>query len=257
MRSEPHLVEVFGANEQPGQQEVQVPVEQPLLLRVNGGLAATIMRQPGDDIELAVGYCLTEGLIADAGAVLTVRHCETDDNTVDVLIQGEPPEHPRLVGTSCMDGAELSEAQLPEPLQLDRETAWSVADMFAMPPQFRDHQQQHRLSGGVHAAALFDQEANLVVLREDVGRYSAADKVVGYCALGKLPMADMVLMVSGRASSMMVVKTVRAGIPVLATMSNTSSLGLELADRLGLTLVTYLRGKKFRVCTHPFRICQR
>ncbi len=257
MRSESHLVEVFGAKEQPGQQEVQVPVEAPLHLRVNGEPAATIMRQPGDDIELAVGYCLTEGLIGDPSALLTVRHCETDANTVDVLIQGEPPERPRLVGTSCMDGEELSEDMLPGPLELAPETTWRAADLLAMPPQFRDHQEQHRLSGGVHAAALFDREAKLVVLREDVGRYAAADKVVGGCAIQKLPTADMLLMVSGRASSMMVVKTVRAGIPVLATMSNTSSLGLELADHLGLTLVTYLRGKHFRVCTHPFRICQR
>lgn len=253
MRSVSRPVDIFQQTGQPVSKEVLVPVERALHLRVNDELAAVLMRQPGDDLELAVGYCLTEGLVTDATELLSARNCEEEVNTVDVLIAGSPPAQPRGVGTECI-GAEQMLGELPAPLDLDSDMTWPGHQLLDMPGQFRAHQQQHKLSGGVHGAALFDRDGKLVVLREDIGRHNAVDKAVGYSVLHDLPLTEMALMVSGRASSSMVLKAVRAGIPLLATMSNTTSLGWELADRLGLTLVTYLRGNSFRICSHSVRI---
>ncbi len=253
MRSKSFAAGLLGRDGQLTEREVLAPVEQPLILLINDQPAAVIMRQPGDDIELAVGYCLTEGLVTDPSAILSAQHCESESDAVNVFIEGTPPDRVRRVGTDCTEAQGLFQ-ELPSALTFEDEVVWEAADLLGMIPQFRDHQEQHRQSGGTHGAALFDGRGKLVVLREDVGRHNAVDKVVGHCALRDLPIADMALVTSGRASSSMVTKTVRAGIPLLATMSNTTSLGLELADQLGLTLITYLRGKQFRLCTHPSRI---
>ena len=253
MRSTSRSVDIFGQAGHQASEEVLVPVERALRLQVNGELAAVVMRQPGDDLELAAGYCLTEGLVTDATELLSARHCEEEADSVDVLVVGLPVIQPRWVGTDCIDAEQLL-GELPPALATDLSVTWLSHQLPAMPPQFRDHQKQHKQSGGVHGAALFDCDGELVVLREDIGRNNAVDKVVGYSALHKLSLAEMALMVSGRASASMVLKAVRAGVPLLATMSNTTSQGWELADHLGLPLITYLRGKSFRLCTHAFRI---
>ncbi len=253
MRNVSHSVNIFEQAGHQASEEVLVPAERALRLQVNGELAAVVMRQPGDDVELAIGYCLTEGLLADNMQLLSARHCDEEANSVDVLVAGSPVIQPRWVGTDCID-AEQMLGELPPALAADPGVTWLSRQLPAMPPQFRDHQKQHKQSGGVHGAALFDRDGKLVVLREDIGRHNAVDKVVGYSVLHELMLNNMALMVSGRASASMVIKAVRARIPLLATMSNTTSLGWELADRLGLTLITYLRGNSFRLCTHVFRI---
>ncbi len=253
MRSKPHIASFFDQEDRVSEREFQVPVEQPLALSINEQPAAVIMRQPGDDIELAVGYCLTEGLVGDVSEILSARHCESGPDAVNVFIEGTPPSHVRRVGTGCTDAQESPES-LPDALTPGGEVVWDAADLLSMLPQFRDHQEQRRQSGGTHGAALFDRSGKLVVLHEDIGRHNAVDKVVGHCLLRKVALSEMALVVTGRASSTMVTKTVRAGIPLLATMSNATSLGLELAEKLGLTLVTYLRGKRFRICSHLYRI---
>ncbi len=255
MRSISRPVDIFQQSSQPVSKEVLVPVERALHLRVNDKLAAVLMRQPGNDLELAVGYCFTEGLATNTAALLSVQHCEEEVNTVNVLIAGSPPAQPRRIGTECT-GADQMVGELPAPLDIDSDMTWPAHQLLNMSVQFRAHQRQHKLSGGVHGAALFDRDGKLVVLREDIGRYNAMDKAVGYSVLHDLPLTAMALMVSGRASSNMVLKAVRARIPLLATMSHTTSLGWKLADHLGLTLVTYLRGKSFRICCHSVRIAQ-
>lgn len=252
MRSETHLVDVLGTEKQ-AREEVLVPVEQPLSVRVNEQLAAVIMRQPGDDLELAIGYCLAEGIISEADNILSVQPSKTDVNTIDVLIEGTHPSRPRQVGAGCVNAEDML-GLLPEALPVDSGPSWAATDLLGMIPQFRKNQEQHQRSGGTHGAALFDKAGELVVLREDISRHNTVDKVVGYCITGQIQLSEMALLVSGRASSTMVTKAVRAGIRLVATMSNTTSLGVELAERLGLTLVTYLRGAQFRVCTHPCRI---
>ncbi len=253
VRNSSRSADVFERTGQKVSKEVLVPVEQLLRLQVNGKLAAVLSRQPGDDIELAVGYCLSEGLVGDPREVLSARHCDMDSDTVDVSIAGSPPAEPRWVDTECINAQQIL-GELPAPLDAVPGVTWDSCQLLAMLPQFRDRQEQHKQSGGVHGAALFGHDGKLVVLREDIGRHNAVDKAVGYCVLHRLLTADMALMVSGRPSASMVIKAARANIPLLATTSNTTSLGWELADRLGLTLVTYLRGKSFRICTHPVRI---
>lgn len=254
MRNEPHFAYTYEPGEDAlRRRKILVPVERPLHLRVNGQSAAVMMCQPGDDLELALGYCLTEGLVAEPRQILSARYCESDGDTIDVLIEGTPPPAPRMVGTACL-GDEYSLRELPAPLPSDQHLAVQVTHLVGMVRQLAKHQEQHRLAGGVHAAAFFDRHGQLVVLREDVGRHQAVDKVVGYCMLKELSPAEMTLLVTGRASSSMVIKAVAARIPVLASMSNTTSLGLSLARRLRLTLVTYLRGKHFRICAHPSRL---
>lgn len=254
MRSNKVPVQVYRPGEPPQSEQVHVPLERPLRLLVNGQITAIIMRQPGDDIELAVGYCLTSGLAEGFQEIQAVRHCDRDSDSIEVLLAGQVPEQSRHPDTDCLGGAEAVEGPLPVPLKPTTQPVWEVATLLSTPGQLRDHQQQRRVSGGTHAAGMFDRNGALVAMREDIGRHNAADKLVGYCALQGLPTADMMLLVTGRASSLMVIKTARARIPVLATMSNTTSLGLELAEQLGLTLVTYLRGRDLRVCTHPGRI---
>jgi len=232
---------------------IHVPSERPLHLRLNGEPAVALMRQPGDDLELAVGHCLAEGVVTGPRAILSARHCLDDENTVDVFIEGQPPELPALVDTACT-GREVALERLPPPLKRERTPLVSPGDLIAMGGQLRGHQEQYRVAGGVHAAALFDRNGELIVLREDVGRNNAVDKVGGYCVLRRIPMRDLVLVVTGRASSGMVMKAARLGVPILASISNTTSLGLSLARRLKLTLVIYLRGQRFEVACHRGRI---
>jgi len=254
MRSASHFADLYEAGKDgPSRREALAPVERALALRANGEPMAILMRQPGDDLELALGYCLTEGLVTEARHLLSARHCETEEDVEDVFMEGESAQPPRLVGTECLSAEQLL-GEPPPPLSIGEDCLVSAAGLIGMASQLREHQEQHRLSGGTHAAALFRHDGEFVVLREDVGRNNAVDKVIGYCVLRQLCPSDMTLLVTGRASSSMVLKALRAGVLILASMSNTTSLGLDLAERLGLTLVTYLRGQRFQVCTHSRRI---
>ena len=254
MRSESHFAQIRQPGEEPSaRRKVWTPVEQPLTIRANGQPVALLMRQPGEDLELAVGYCLTEGLVQEGRAILSARHCETEAGIEDVLLAGTLAASPRLVGTECLSAEDLL-GELPAALPLRRKPLVGAAALVRMAGELRDHQEQHRLSGGTHAAALFTHDGQFMVLREDVGRNNAVDKAVGYCILRQLSPTKMALLVTGRASSSMVLKAVRAGVPILASISNTTSLGLDLARRLRLTLVTYLRGQRFRVSAHPRRL---
>jgi FdhD protein len=254
VRSESHYAYQYGSGDAPpSRRRVLVPAEEALYVRLNGKPSVAVMRQPGDDLELAVGHCWAEGLVPGPEAILSARHCLDDANTVDVFITGEPPEAASLVDTACT-GRSIYAGRLPQPLTGEKTPLLSAAELIGMATGLREQQEQYRAAGGVHAAALFDARGRLVVAREDVGRNNAVDKVAGYCALRQMSAANLVLVVTGRASSGMVLKAARIGVPVLASLSNTTSLGLSLARRLRLTLAIYLRGQKFQVCAHRERI---
>ncbi|GAA4811518.1 formate dehydrogenase accessory sulfurtransferase FdhD [Nocardioides caeni] len=233
--------------------------EEPMEIRVGGRSLAVTMRTPGDDFDLAIGFLVSEGVVRAAEEVVSARYCAgatVDDgntyNLVDVaLADGVAPPDPsveRAFYTTSSCGV-CGKASLDA---VRTASSWSVTDdplrltpdlLATLPDRLRAGQRVFERTGGLHAAALFDSAGELLVLREDVGRHNAVDKVVGHALReGWLPLRGTVLMVSGRASFELVQKAVMAGIPAMAAVSAPSSLAVDLAEEQGLTLVGFLRG---------------
>jgi len=246
-------------------------VEEPLEIRVNGAAITVTMRTPGSDIELAQGFLLTEGVIAQREDVLTVRYCRGagDDgantyNVLDVTLASgvKPPDldvtRNFYTTSSCgvCGKASLEAVRLITRYSPGDEPATISADtLTAMPGQLRRAQKVFASTGGLHGAALFDVDGTMLAVREDIGRHNAVDKVVGWALENdRIPLGAAVLLVSGRASFELTQKAVMAGIPVLAAVSAPSSLAVDLAGQSGVTLVAFLRGDSMNVYTRPDRI---
>ncbi|MDZ7883586.1 MAG: formate dehydrogenase accessory sulfurtransferase FdhD [Mycobacterium sp.] len=246
-------------------------VEEPLEIRVNGTPLTVTMRTPGSDVELAQGFLLTEGLVSRREDIAAVQYCSgagpdglNTYNVLDVtLAQGVPMPDVDVTrnfyttsscgvcGKSSLDAVRLSSKYAPgdDPLVVD-------ADMLsALPDKLRDRQKVFAATGGLHGAALFDAHGTALVVREDIGRHNAVDKVIGWALeSGRVPLTGTVLLVSGRASFELTQKAVMAGIPLLAAVSAPSSLAVDLAAQSGLTLVAFLRGDSMNVYTRPDRV---
>jgi FdhD protein len=233
-------------------------VEEALEIRVNGAPVTVTMRTPGHDRELAAGFLLTEGIIESPDEIS--GFCAADfekskSNTVDVALHTQSFEAAELqrnffVASSCgicgkatIESIRRRGLRAPNPQFRVRPEV-----LYSLPDAIRASQAAFERTGGLHAAAIFDADGKLVVLREDVGRHNAVDKVIGWamCA-GKLPLADSILMVSGRGGFEIAQKALAAGVPVLASVSAPSSLAVQLAREMGLTLVGFLRGRRFVV----------
>ena len=246
-------------------------VEEPLEIRVNGSPLTVTMRTPGSDVELAQGFLLTEGVIARRDDVLTVRYCrgaEADGantyNVLDVTLrQGVPMPDVDVTrnfyttsscgvcGKSSIDAVRLTSKHSPG----DDPSTVAAAVLTAMPDQLRSAQKVFASTGGLHGAALFKTDGTLLVVREDVGRHNAVDKVIGWALeTDHIPLSGTVLLVSGRASFELTQKAVMAGIPVLAAVSAPSSLAVDLATQSGLTLVAFLRGTSMNIYSRAARI---
>jgi FdhD protein len=252
----------------------RLAVEEPLELRVGGTPLAVTMRTPGHDVELAHGFLLTEGVIGAVPDVSTARYCDSVDdagrntyNVLDVaLAAGVPPpstgvERNFYTTSSCgvCGKASLDAVRLRTRYSPAEDTATvSYRTLIGLPDRLREAQRVFESTGGLHAAGLFsvrDDSAELLVVREDVGRHNAVDKVLGWALLNNhVPAAGTVLMVSGRTSFELVQKAVMAGVPMLTAVSAPSSLAVDLADESGLTLVGFLRGESMNVYTHPHRV---
>lgn len=248
-------------------------VEEPLEIRLAGEPLAVTMRTPGHDVELAAGFLVSEGVVRTGADFRSAIHCggpgtggmENTYNVLDVaLATGVQPPSTDLARnfyttSSCgMCGKasiEAVRAVSAHDVAVD-EVRVAAATLAALPDALRAHQDVFDKTGGLHAAGLFDAESGeLVVLREDVGRHNAVDKVVGWAVLNdRLPLRRHVLMVSGRASFELAQKAVMAGIPVLAAVSAPSSLAVELAVEQGLTLVGFLRGETMNVYAGAERV---
>ncbi len=234
-------------------------VEEPMSIQLDGTLVATTMRTPGSDFELAAGFCLTEGMLGDA-AVSGVRYCAdgsalaSEFNVVTVETGGRAPEPtPRLgnVSSSCgwcgseqLDElvARLSPLPASEPFDLDV--------LQTVPDTVRDGQDLFAATGAVHAAAAFDRDGRIVLLREDVGRHNAVDKVVGSLLLASgadAPGAGLGLFVSGRASVEMVQKAWAGGFAALVAVSAPTALAVQAARRANLLLAGFVRGGAMNV----------
>ncbi|MGK5520002.1 formate dehydrogenase accessory sulfurtransferase FdhD [Micromonospora sp. URMC 107] len=250
-------------------------VEEPLEIRVGSAgpgrrrpLAVT-MRTPGDDIDLAIGFLLTEGLIRSADDVRTAQLCagaETPNtyNVVDVVLSPGVPEPAvdpaRNFYTTSSCGvcgkASIDAVRTRSVFAVgDDPVTVPAAVLAALPDRLRAAQRGFDRTGGLHAAGLFTAGGDLVVLREDVGRHNAVDKVVGWAVRERrLPLTRHVLLVSGRASFELTQKAWMAGVPLLAAVSAPSTLAAELAEEAGLTLVGFLRGNAMNVYARPERI---
>lgn len=225
---------------------------------------AVTMRTPGQDFELAAGFLHGEGALTDRRAVAGIAYCqeggaEEARNIVEVTLAPgaafDPARFSRNVYTSSSCGVcgrgslELVRATLPAPPAAPAPgPEWSPAALLAMPRRLVRAQATFAATGGLHAAALFDGAGRLDLVREDVGRHNAVDKVVGALLLGgRLPAGDRLLLVSGRASFELVQKAILAGLPALAAVGAPSSLAVDLARDHGMTLVGFLRDGRFNV----------
>jgi FdhD protein len=232
-----------------------VAVEEPLEIRIGGLPVAVTMRTPGHDEELALGFCLSEGL-RPAGARLP------DDlaaNTVDVDAPGFDParlQRSFYTTSSCgVCGKGALEAIAVEAPRVTSELHVPLALVSSLPEKLRDAQAAFAVTGGLHATGLFTSDGELLCVREDVGRHNALDKVVGWAfGVGRLPLEGDVLCVSGRLSFELVQKAAVAGCPVLVAVGAPSSLAVELARDRGITLCGFVRGGTANVYTEPWRI---
>jgi FdhD protein len=254
-------------------------VEEPLEIRVGGTPLAITMRTPGHDVELAAGFLVSEGVIAHGGQFRSAIHCggpgtgavgvagsvENTYNVLDVsLAPGVAPPDPDLARSfyttsSCglCGKASIDAVETVSSYDVGTDAApVDAAMLLSLPDRLREEQAVFGKTGGLHAAALFDAATGeLLVVREDVGRHNAVDKVVGWAVLAdRLPLRGTVLQVSGRASFELVQKAVMAGIPILSAVSAPSSLAVELAEASGLTLAGFVRGSSMNVYARPERV---
>jgi FdhD protein len=246
-------------------------VEEPLEIRLNGSPLSVTMRTPGADIELAQGFLLTESVIGHRDDIVSARYCRgTDDdgsNTYNVLDVTLHPNVPApdvdvtrnfyttsscgVCGKAALDAVRLVSRYAPG----DDPAAVSAATLVSLPSRLRKAQRIFATTGGLHGAALFDVDGEMLVVREDVGRHNAVDKVVGWAVENdRIPLAGAVLLVSGRASFELTQKAAMAGIPVLAAVSAPSSLAVDLATQSGMTLVAFLRDDSMNVYSRTDRV---
>ena len=240
--------------------------EQPLAIKVGEQPLNVTMRTPGHDLELAAGFLFTEGIVGRREEITSLRQGIAPDhepNVVHVDLHADAALDPELFrrnfiatsscglcGKAAIDAVRVRGIRRPNPhLRISPEVLCRLPDML------RSDQKLFSRTGGPHAAGLFDAAGTLAALREDVGRHNAVDKLVGWALLeGRLPLADHILLISGRGSFEIVQKALVAGFPVLACISAPSSLAVQLALEFRLTLIGFLRGKRFIVYAGDERV---
>jgi FdhD protein len=232
-----------------------VAVEEPLEIRIGGEPVAVTMRTPGHDEELALGFCLSEGLRPHSARI-------PDDfaaNTVDVdapTFDSDRLRRSFYTSSSCgVCGKGALEAVAVEAAHVESDLHAPSSLIASLPDRLREAQAAFQATGGLHATGLFTAEGELLCLREDVGRHNALDKVVGWAfRAGELPLAGRILCVSGRLSFELVQKAAVAGCPVVVAVGAPSTLAVELAADRGVTLCGFVRDGRLNVYTEPWRI---
>ncbi len=248
----------------------RLATEEPMAIQVRGRhqepvSVAVTMRTPGNDFELAAGFLVSEGLVHDQREVAEIRYCEVAPGeqhynvvTVDLTVPFTTDFAERhffatsscgICGKASLDQVEISCPVIPPGPVVAR------SSIVSLPDALRGSQHIFEQTGALHAAALFDPDGRLVESREDVGRHNAVDKLIGHALLhGRLPLGDKVLLVSGRVSFEIVQKAAVAGIPITCAVSAPSSLAVQAGERLGMTVVGFLRGDSFNVYCHRERV---
>lgn len=242
--------------------------EEPLEIRVKGESIVVTMRTPGHDEELAIGFLLAEGVITNSSDVLEIAYCQQGEaslhkNILNVFLSPEVEINlDRLkrnvyASSSCGLCGKASIESLQnifEPLN-KIETVISVDKILTLDQKLRAKQSTFDKTGGLHAAGIFDRNGELLVLREDIGRHNAVDKILGHLFLkNRMPLEDCVLMVSGRASFEIIQKSLAGRVGIICAVSAPSSLAVDMAKESGQTLIGFLRERKFNVYSHKERI---
>jgi FdhD protein len=244
--------------------------EEPLEIRVGAEPLSVTMRTPGHDLELAAGFLFTEGIVHSPDQIVSLQPGVSADNpNVGNLVQAEllPEAIPDfskmqrhffaasscgICGKASIDSIRSRLLKAPNP---DFRCAPEL--LVKLPDVLRSSQDVFQRTGGLHAAALFDSTGALQVLREDIGRHNAVDKVIGWALLrGQIPLKNSVLLVSGRGGFEIVQKAIVAGLPVVASVSAPSGLAVQLARELRLTLIGFLRGRRFVIYSGEERIAE-
>jgi FdhD protein len=235
----------------------QVAMEEPLEIQVNGQSVAVMMRTPGHDEELATGFLLTEGVIESADEILEILHSpeldpEAVGNKLEVTLKKETDlsELTRHVFTSSscgVCGKATIESVFQQFAPVKASLPLSPDFLLELPVKLRKQQETFDRTGGLHASALFSMEGELLLLREDVGRHNALDKVIGRALRDRIDLSEVVLLVSGRISFELMQKALAGSISAVAGISAPSSLAVKLARDSGQTLVGFLRERGFNV----------
>ena len=243
-------------------------VEEPLEIRIGGVTRQMTMRTPGHDIELVHGLLFSQGLIQGRRDVVEAYRCSggsgstiSQGNAIDlVMAPGVDVDGRRSVVTSTSCGI-CGADSIQDVLDMirgdlrDENSTFDMQMLASLPERLRAHQPVFARTGAIHAAGLFDADGTALCVREDVGRHNAVDKVIGNLLIDdRLPAGGTVLVVSGRASFDLVQKAAATGIPVIVAVSAPSSLAVDLADRVGITLIGFARGATSNAYTHPQRI---
>jgi FdhD protein len=254
---------------EPRRRPDDLAAEEPLEIRIRRTPLAVTMRTPGQDIDLAMGFLLTEGVIGTAADVVTAQLCAGTDtpntyNVVDVVLGDDvpPPETDPsrnfYTTSSCGVCGKASIDAVRTRSRFDITTdgvSVTAQTLASLPDKLRAAQRTFDRTGGLHAAGLFTATGQPVCVREDVGRHNAVDKVVGWALReGRLPLGGHVLQVSGRASFELVQKAALAGLPVLSAVSAPSSLAVQVADEVGLTLAGFVRPGGLNLYARPERV---
>ncbi len=247
-----------------------VAVEEPLVIELNGKTVVVMMRLPGDERELAAGFCISEGLVPHFQDITLIHYCgqglsmadsedglEESRNLIQVTAERVNEAFLRedkvmMVRSGCgrADVRGLDEL-LP---RCENDSKVSLETIFSLVGKLKGVQIVYQMTRGSHIAALFDLSGELVVYKEDIGRHNAIDKVIGHCLLRGIELSDKLLFSSGRISYEMVVKAIRSRIPVVLSFCAPTSVALELAEASGCTVIGFLRGRRAKVYSNQWRV---
>jgi FdhD protein len=248
--------------------EDYLAAEEPLEIRIGERPLSVTMRTPGNDLELTAGFLFTEGMVLRREQILKLdpnqESKEANGGNVvraelasECFVDSEKLQRNFFAASSCgicgkasIEAVRSRTLQPPNPnFEVDPEI------LLRIPDSLRESQAVFGRTGGLHGAALFDRSGKLLVVREDIGRHNAVDKVIGWALLeGRVPLADSILLVSGRGGFEIVQKAIVAGLPVVASVSAPSSLAVQLAREMRLTLIGFLRGRRFVIYASEERI---
>lgn len=256
-RAPSHSTEItkYRADEPHSIQTDEVAVEEPLEIRVEGHSVAVVMRTPGHDRELAAGFALSEGIVHGSSDIFEITSCLTMEQKTDNIVNIALTDPARFdvtklsrhifTSSSCgICGKATIEAAMQQFSPIESTPIVDASTLLQLPEKLSAAQETFQRTGGLHACALFDLKGELLLLREDVGRHNALDKLIGHQLLAKqLPPGNCILLLSGRVSFEMTQKALAAGIAIIAAISAPTSLAVEFARANNQTLVGFLRGE--------------